>query len=369
MLALAVLGPMATGDGRALASHLVCGDTITVDTKLHADLVNCPNNGIVIGADGITLDLNGHTITGDGEPVAQCPADNFCDVGLLNDDHDGVTVRNGSVRAFGVGVLVGRARYGRVLAIASSGNQFFGIAVTESARIVVRDSSSSRNVAPDGDGMGLFGSHHVRVLDSSFRRNAGPHLHVVDSTYNVVKGNLFADNPAIGVLIEGDRNQVRRNRCVRNGGCIIVAPGSRNVIARNRIFRGGAGIGIEKGRGNLVIGNVSVDARITGIYLGLDEPPIGGARNVVRGNLVRGSGRDAYRVSRHDRRSRLQGNIAKGSGDDGFDVASRSARLADNRAVRNDDLGIEGVRGVIDRGGNSARRNGDPRQCTHIRCR
>jgi hypothetical protein len=41
--------------------HVGCGDTITTDTTLESDLVNCPNNGIVIGADNITLDLNGHT--------------------------------------------------------------------------------------------------------------------------------------------------------------------------------------------------------------------------------------------------------------------------------------------------------------------
>ena len=54
--------------GAGSASGLVsgpqpsCGDTITVSTTLVADLVNCPNNGIVIGADNITLDLNGHVI-------------------------------------------------------------------------------------------------------------------------------------------------------------------------------------------------------------------------------------------------------------------------------------------------------------------
>jgi hypothetical protein len=39
-----------------------CGDTITTDPTPDSDLVNCPNNGIMIGADNITLDLNGHTI-------------------------------------------------------------------------------------------------------------------------------------------------------------------------------------------------------------------------------------------------------------------------------------------------------------------
>jgi hypothetical protein len=64
----------------------------------------------------------------------------------------------------------------------------------------------------------------------------------------------------------------------------------------------------------------------------------------------------------------LKRNVAVGAGDDGFDIQSRTAKLTRNRAVRNHDLGIEAVRGVIDGGGNIARHNGDARQCTNIVC-
>jgi hypothetical protein len=61
VLTLAVVGVVLLGGGKAAAvQQLSCGDTITADATLHHDLVNCPNNGIIIGADNITLDLNGH---------------------------------------------------------------------------------------------------------------------------------------------------------------------------------------------------------------------------------------------------------------------------------------------------------------------
>jgi hypothetical protein len=66
--------------------------------------------------------------------------------------------------------------------------------------------------------------------------------------------------------------------------------------------------------------------------------------------------------------SLLKKNVARGARDDGFDIESRSAKLTRNKANRNHDLGIEAVRGVIDDGGNVARHNGDPRQCTNIAC-
>lgn len=368
VLALATATAMTLGPGTALATHLSCGDTITADTTLDGDLVNCPNNGIVIGADDITLDLNGHQIDGNGTQFAACrPRRELCDVGVANDGHDGVTVRGGSVSEFDIGVLVGGARHNRVLGISSSRNRLFGIVLGGAARTVVRDSSGNDNPAPDGDGLGVFGSHHVRILHSSFRRNGQLGMHIEDSTNNLIEGNRLSRNHDMGILMEANRNQVRRNRCARNGACIIVGPGNRNVIARNRVFRDRAGIAIDKGRGNLIARNVVVLVHTTGIQLGWEDPPIGSINSVVRGNLVRGTGGDAFQVSTNDAHSLLQANIAIAAGDDGFHVRSHSTKLMGNRALRNADLGIDAVLGVT-AGGNSARRNGDPRQCKNVFC-
>ena len=80
---LVLAGVVALSGAEAASKQLSCGDTITTDTTLHHDLVNCPNNGILIGADNVTLDLNGHTIDGDGTPTAGCdPSTDFCDFGV-----------------------------------------------------------------------------------------------------------------------------------------------------------------------------------------------------------------------------------------------------------------------------------------------
>src|SRR5215207_4386853 len=130
MVAFAVVGATTVGAGPALASHVSCGDTITADTTLNCDLINCPNHGIVIGADGVTLDLNGHLVDGDGTPAADCnPRKEPCDFGVFNDGHDGITVRDGSVREFGTGVFVVKARQNRVLRVSSSRNEFFGFVI------------------------------------------------------------------------------------------------------------------------------------------------------------------------------------------------------------------------------------------------
>ena len=358
---------LAIGGGQASAAQVGCGDTITTDTTLHHNLTNCPNNGIVIGADDITVDLNGHRVDGDGTMFAGCPEDEPCDLGVLNDGHDGVTVRDGSVRQFAVGALLFSARHNRVLGISSSKNLFFGFYVAESARSLVRNSSGSRNPAPEGDGLGLFGCHRVRIVHSSFRRNALG-IHISDSPDNVIRKNRLSRNSDFAILVEADRNRIRRNRCVRNSACVLVAQGNANVIARNRVLRGESGLAVERGRANVIARNVIRRARRAGIYLGLNDPPLGGSHNIVRRNRIGRSAGDAFVVREEDHHSRLWRNVATRSGDDGFDIASRSAKLTRNRAWRNADLGIEAVRGVIDGGGNIARHNGDPRQCKNIVC-
>ena len=63
-LALAML--LSWGGREALASHVQCGDVTTQDTTLDSDLIDCPGEGIVIGADAITLISTGTPSTARG---------------------------------------------------------------------------------------------------------------------------------------------------------------------------------------------------------------------------------------------------------------------------------------------------------------
>jgi hypothetical protein len=102
LAATALSLPLAPGAYASKADHVSCGQTITEDTKLANDLIDCPNKGIVIGADEVTLDLNGHTIDGDGldNLVEDCP-DFYCDTGIDNTSHHhGIAIHDGAVQEF-----------------------------------------------------------------------------------------------------------------------------------------------------------------------------------------------------------------------------------------------------------------------------
>ena len=366
---------LAVGADPAFANHVSCGDRITADTTLDTDLVNCPNHGIVIAADGITLDLNGHLVDGDGTPAADCDQRKEpCDFGVFNDGHDGVTVMHGSVREFAAGVLFGtasgRARDNRVLGVSATRNQFAGLGIFSQVGGLVRNSSGVGSLDGDGVGLALADSHHVRIVNNSFRHNPHNGINTGErSRRNLIRGNVFSRNADEGILMEGGaRFRVTRNRLVRNGGGITLGPSNRTVVAQNSIVGGSDGIRVEKGHDNLVAANLVVGTRHVGITLGIHDPFIGGANNVVRGNVVRRSRVDGIVVVQKDRHSVLIGNLVTRSADDGFDVDSPTTTLTRNEARRNGDLGIEAVFGVIDGGGNVARHNGNPAQCTNIFC-
>lgn len=65
----------------------------------------------------------------------------------------------------------------------------------------------------------------------------------------------------------------------------------------------------------------------------------------------------------------LERNVARHNADDGMDIDIPGVAVAKNRALRNRDLGIEAVPGTIDGGGNKAKDNGDPAQCTNVACK
>src|SRR4051794_23608464 len=63
-LSLLMAGAVLAAPASASAATLECGSIVTASTTLRADLVDCPGDGLVIGADNITLDLKGHTLDG-----------------------------------------------------------------------------------------------------------------------------------------------------------------------------------------------------------------------------------------------------------------------------------------------------------------
>jgi len=241
ILALVVAGFTVVGGGQALASHVGCGDTITTDTTLEQRPRRLPQQRDVIGADNITLDLNGHSIDGDGAPVDPCPEGEACDIGVLNvAGHDRLTIVGGTVQQFGVGVLVEGAAH-RLHQFAASDNTDFGIIVAGSTDSVIEQTSMSDNGT---SGLVLVESRGALVARNAVSGSNGYAIFTAAVDDSRIQNNVLDGNDhGIAVFDGGSRNLIQRNVVSHGSGSAIdIGGGAGNRIERNRLIDNGDGI-------------------------------------------------------------------------------------------------------------------------------
>ena len=88
-------------------SPISCGTVIATNVVLQQDLT-CSGDGLLVGAGNITIDLNGHTISGGG--TSGCGQPFLSSAGVRGTEtsrvgFSGVTVKNGTIQGFSAGIL------------------------------------------------------------------------------------------------------------------------------------------------------------------------------------------------------------------------------------------------------------------------
>ena len=281
--AAATAGCLAVCSREAQARVIRCGDVITTDTTLRSDLSNCRGDGLVIAADDITLDLNGHTIDG----VQAGPRD--CDLqatGIHNPaGHDGVTIQNGTVQQFGAGIDggFGRSRL-RNLTVRDNRGAGIGIGAFGGDNLDANEITRNQFLRNGCSAINLTGAHHVRIAgnriagrrdrpDRRQLRRDRAQLRVraamgsSPSTATSI-GSSTTPSPPAGTgscLFSSDDNRVSENSTSGNFfGGIAIKASSRNRVSGNSSTAEPAGVGLE--------------AELE------EEPPVGSDANVVSGN-------------------------------------------------------------------------------------
>jgi large repetitive protein len=345
-----------------------CGRVLTRDTTLQADVLNCPGDGLVIGADGIVLRLNGHTV--DGTEAGDS-------AGVRLAGHDDVVIEGpGRITEFADGVHVANGLRNRVRDVTSTGNGF-GIHLLDADgnRLVGNDASENRGSGADPPpgipwgGIILERSDGNLVEGNELSQNAGgPGVALLHSSANRVLGNVPAgsDNPNI-LLSESHRNVLSGNGSTNSNVVAIELQASNDNLVEENVASDNESEGITVGRGsarNIVRFNTAAGNENVGIFV---SDAVG---TVVRGNVTSSndSGADGIHVGAAASGTVVRDNTSNGNGDDGIDVDSPSTRILGNTANGNGDLGIEAVPGVVDGGGNRATGNGNPAQCTGVAC-
>ena len=285
--AVVLVGAVAVGSAGAAPPAVACGQVITVNTTLQGDVGPCAGDGIVVGADNITLNLNGHRIVGQNLRTG-----NFAGVRLPM--RTGVTVVGGrldplgkpvsTISGFDAGVLINGGSNNSVRNLLVKDNigpatrQAFlgdGIAVMNSANNIIHRNVVDHNGIYDGIGVLGNASHGNTIKDNTVTRTVA----LISET-----GPEGAGTGA-GVVVDAFLDEAT-GKLIRGNNVLA------NVVSAND----GAGISnvnTQDGRvaGNIVEdnGHVQVPGNGIGMRLGL-FPESKEGRMVVENNVIRRNG-------------------------------------------------------------------------------
>jgi hypothetical protein len=202
----AVVVPTAVA---APATTVQCGQVITQDTKLANDLSGCTGSGLIIAVDNVTLDLNGHTVSGDND------FDESEEAGVQIRGVDGAVIRNGTIRNF--------------VHVVDAGD--FG-PVTDAV---------IRNITGDGIfGLVFLVGDRNRIERNTFTGGGDGGL-FVSGDENVVFKNAIVGDWEIPVAVNGDRNRITHNLIRGEEHCqaLFDVSGNGNVVRHNDASGGG----------------------------------------------------------------------------------------------------------------------------------
>lgn len=272
--------------GPAHAANVACGQVITQNTTLTGNVGPC-QFGITIGADNVTFDLNGFTVSGSPGQGDEG--------GIIVFGRTGVMVRNGTVTGFDTGVYVESSTRTTITQMNVTGNVGQGI-FDEGIQLYLADRNTIFNnvVTNNGHGAGIA---------------------LYDSTYNVIDRNRVENNRIRGVD-EHHGNQQNIGIRVFFLGDRGATPITGNVVSNNLVNNNGLD-GIQFSRftvGNTAKGNTVTNNGLTGgSARDGDGIAVFGNRNFVQDNEVRGNGQSGIHVYNRATGNYIQRNVAFGN--------------------------------------------------------
>jgi parallel beta-helix repeat protein len=362
---LATLGPAAAASA-ASSPVLSCGQTITTSVRLTQDLRDCPNDGLVVGASDITIDLNGHAITGT-HPTDYDGYDCRCAINDLA-GYDRVTVRSGRIEGFMDGADFVGARGVVVSGLASTGHYVDGIYFKDSS-----DSRISQSTFSDSyRGVNSSDSRGLTISDNRVHDIEHSSIALFRVTDSVVRDNTVLQSTDWGIeVVNSSRMTIQRNKLRGWGadGIGIIGmtqfgglPAVANAVLDNELRAGSTAIEVIEVDGGTVKNTLVAHNDIR------ETSDIGILVDAATTRDGSGYPPYDYTLGIGPSESRIVDNLAARNALDGIRIDSPGNLLARNVSQANAEWGIFAVDQTTDGGGNRARANGQPEQCSGVSC-
>jgi large repetitive protein len=177
-----------------------CGLEVTESLMLAEDMLDCPGDGLVIGADNVNVDLNGKTIDGVG-----------LGAGVRNEGFSNVTITNGTIQHFDEGVRLGEGTEQTVVSdLTVRSNDLVGIELSGAGSEGVGDEVRGNTITDNGVGVAVAlvaGSGHNLLVGNDIEMSSAAGLRVDSSSANTIRENTIDTDGDAGVELESSGRQ------------------------------------------------------------------------------------------------------------------------------------------------------------------
>jgi parallel beta-helix repeat protein len=220
-----------------------CGQVITRDVILLKD-IECPGVGMIVGTDGVTINLNNHRISlANNTDTPGIPE--IEQIGILVPGQKNITIRGpGVITGFDKAIEFAGGGRGYVLDLKLTGNNI-GLSLKASDEITIYRSFIEGNTM----GIASQSSKEGLIISNQISENANEGIVIMDSNYFIIGANSLIGNGNIGIFLDVSsfNNTISSNNILNHVVDISNADGIPIHISMNEYFENRCGKALPDG--------------------------------------------------------------------------------------------------------------------------
>jgi parallel beta-helix repeat protein len=220
-----------------------CGQLITRDVILLKD-IECPGIGMIVGADGITINLNNHKLSlVNNTDTSRIPE--VEEIGILIPDQKNITIRGpGIISGFDKAIEFAGSGRGYALDLKLTDNNI-GLSLKASDGITIYRSFIEQNTI----GIVSQSSKDALIVSNQLSQNTNEGIVLMDSNYFIIGANSLIGNGNIGIFLDVSsfNNTISSNNVLNHGVDVSNADGVPIHISMNEYHENSCGKALPDG--------------------------------------------------------------------------------------------------------------------------
>jgi parallel beta-helix repeat protein len=220
-----------------------CGQVITTNVTLLKD-IECPGVGMIVGKDGITINLNNHRLSlANNTDTSRIPE--VEEIGILVPGQKNITIRGpGAITGFDKAIEFAGSGRGYVSDIKLTDNNI-GLSLKASDEVTIYRSFIAGNTI----GIASQSSKQGLIINNQLSQNTNEGIVIMDSNHFVIGANSLIGNGNIGLFLDVSsfNNTISSNNILNHAVDVSNADGIPIHISMNEYFENRCGKALPDG--------------------------------------------------------------------------------------------------------------------------